>query len=191
MNPTIRNPTSKSEYEPILARRELPPLCRMGGKELTAEENINREIQFDESKLEQVATILSAKGHNNVAIVGKAGTGKTALVSALASAIAADRYKTLAGRRLVEIDLDKLLNNVYSIAERGTRMANLLVEAERERVILFFDEGHRLYGGGESNNLANIMKPFLTRDRLQVILATTIDEYRLFIAQDPAFRRRF
>ena len=185
------NPNRTKICASVTERRELPPLCRLCGKELTAAENINAEIHVDKDKLDQVATILASKNHNNVAIVGKAGTGKTALVSALASAIAADRYKTLAGRRLVEIDLDKLLNNVYSIPERGTRMANLLVEAEREMVILFFDEGHRLYGGGESNNLANIMKPFLTRDRLQVILATTIDEYRLFIAQDPAFRRRF
>ena len=70
-------------------------------------------------------------------------------------------------------------------------MANLLIEAERERIILCIDEGHRLYGSGESNNLANIMKPFLTRDLLQVIIATTLDEYNLFIAHDPAFRRRF
>lgn len=191
MNTTIRNPTSKSECAPIPARRELPPLCRLCGKELTSEEHINREIRFDEVKLEQVAMILSAKGHNNIAIIGKAGTGKTALVSALAVAIAVGKYKTLEGRRVVEVDVDKLLNNVYSLAEKGTRMANLLIEAEREKIILFFDEGHRLYGGGESNNLANIMKPFLTRDRLQVIIATTVDEYNLFIAQDPAFKRRF
>lgn len=172
-------------------RRELPPLCRLCGKELTAEENINREIRFDESKLAQVATILSSYGHNNVALVGGAGTGKTALVSALAAAISVGKYKTLTGRRIVEVDIDKLLNNVYSTAEKGTRMANLLVEAEREGIVLFIDEGHRLYGAGEANSLGNIMKPFLTRDRLQVIIATTIDEYNLFIAQDPAFRRRF
>lgn len=189
MDVTIRNPTE--EYVPVSERRELPPLCRLCGKELTSVEHINGEIRFDQVKLEQVATILSAKGHNNVALLGKAGTGKTALVSALSAEIAAGTYKTLAGRRIVEIDVDKLLNNVYTPAERGTRMANLLIEAERERIILFIDEGHRLYGNGESNNLANIMKPFLTRDLLQVIIATTLDEYNLFIAHDPAFRRRF
>lgn len=191
MNTTIRNPTAESEYTPVLVRRELPPLCRLCGKELTSVEHINGEIRFDQGKLEQVATVLSSKGHNNVALLGKAGTGKTALVSALSAEVAAGRYKTLAGRRIVEIDVDKLLNNVYTPAERGTRMANLLIEAERERIILFIDEGHRLYGSGESNNLANIMKPFLTRDLLQVIIATTLDEYNLFIAHDPAFRRRF
>lgn len=172
-------------------RRELPPLCRLCGKDLTSEENINRELHFDGNKLEQVATVLSAKGHNNVALVGRAGTGKTALVSALSTEIAVGRYKTLTGRRIVEVDIDKLLNNVYTTSERGTRMGNLLTEAERERIILFFDEGHRLYEGGESNSLGNIMKPFLTRDKLQVILATTLDEYDLFIAKDPAFKRRF
>ena len=189
MDVTIRNPTEG--YVQVLARRELPPLCRMCGKELTSEEHINREIRFDTAKLEQVAMVLSSKGHNNVALIGKAGTGKTALVSALSAEVAAGRYKTLTGRRVVEVDIDKLLNNVYTPAERGTRMANLLIEAERERIILFIDEGHRLYGSGESNSLGNIMKPFLTRDMLQVIIATTIDEYNLFIAQDPAFRRRF
>lgn len=193
MNTTIRNPTAELEYKytPVPARRELPPLCRLCGKELTAEEHINMEIHFDKSKLEQVAMVLSSKGHNNVALIGKAGTGKTALVSALSAEIAAGRYKTLAGRRIVEIDIDRLLNNVYTTAERGTRLANLLTEAERERIILFIDEGHRLYGSGESNSLSNIMKPFLTRDKLQVILATTVDEFNLFIAQDPAFKRRF
>lgn len=189
MDVTIRNPTEG--YVPVPARRELPPLCRLCGKELTSEEHINREIRFDQAKLEQVATILSAKGHNNVALLGKAGTGKTALVSALAAEIAAGRYKTLTGRRIVEVDIDRLLNNVFTTAEMGTRLANLLTEAERERIILFVDEGHRLYGNGEANSLGNIMKPFLTRDKLQVILATTIDEYNLFVAQDPAFRRRF
>ena len=191
MNPTIRNPTAESEYTPVHVRRELPPLCRMCGKELTSEEHINREIRFDQGKLEQVATILSSKGHNNVALIGKAGTGKTALVSALSTEIATGRYKRLTGRRIVEVDIDKLLNNVYTTSERGTRMANLLTEAERERIILFVDEGHRLYGSGEANSIGNIMKPFLTRDRLQVIIATTVDEYNLFIAQDPAFKRRF
>lgn len=189
MDVTIRNPTEG--YVPVPARRELPPLCRLCGKELTSVEHINGEIRFDQVKLEQVATILSAKGHNNVALIGKAGTGKTALVLALAAEIAVGRYKTLTGRRIVEVDIDKLLNNVYTPAERGTRMANLLIEAERERIILFIDEGHRLYGSGESNSLCNIMKPFLTRDMLQVIIATTLDEYNQFIAQDPAFRRRF
>ena len=191
MNTTIRNPTTELEYTPVPARRELPPLCRLCGKELTAEEHINLEIHFDKSKLEQVATVLSSKGHNNVALIGKAGTGKTALVSALSAEIAAGRYKALTGRRIVEVDIDRLLNNVFTTAERGTRLANLLTEAERERIILFVDEGHRLYGNGEANSLGNIMKPFLTRDKLQVILATTIDEYNLFVAQDPAFRRRF
>lgn len=189
MDVTIRNPTE--EYVPVSERRELPPLCRLCGKELTSVEHINGEIRFDQVKLEQVATVLSAKGHNNVALLGKAGTGKTALVSALAAEIAAGRYKTLTGRRIVEVDIDRLLNNVFTTAEMGTRLANLLTEAERERIILFVDEGHRLYGNGEANSLGNIMKPFLTRDKLQVILATTIDEYNLFVAQDPAFRRRF
>lgn len=178
-------------YNKTSERRELPPLCRQCGRELTAAENINKEVRFNEAKLEQIATILSAKGHNNVALLGKAGTGKTALVTALAAEAAAGKFKTLAGRRIVEIDIDKLLHNVYTVSERGTRLANLLTEAERDEIILFFDEGHRLYGDGESNSLANIMKPFLTRDQLQVILATTIDEYRQFIARDPAFQRRF
>lgn len=178
-------------YNKTSERRELPPLCRLCGRELTAAENVNNDIRFNAGKLEQLSTILSSRGHNNVALIGKAGTGKTAIVTALAAEVAAGRYKTLAGRRIVEVDVDKLLHNVYTVSERGTRLANLLTEAERDGIILFFDEGHRLYGGGESNSLANIMKPFLTRDKLQVILATTIDEYRQFIARDPAFQRRF
>ena len=178
-------------YNKTSERRELPPLCKMCGKELTAEENLNNEIRFNAGKLEQLSTILSSRGHNNVALIGKAGTGKTAMVTALAAEAAAGKFRTLAGRRIVEIDVDKLLHNVYTVSERGTRLANLLTEAERDGIILFFDEGHRLYGDGESNSLANIMKPFLTRDKLQVIIATTVDEYNQFIARDPAFKRRF
>ncbi len=178
-------------YNKTSERHELPPLCKMCGKELTAEENLNNEIRFNAGKLEQLSTILSSRGHNNVALIGKAGTGKTAMVTALAAEVAAGKFKTLAGRRIVEIDIDKLLHNVYTVSERGTRLANLLTEAERDGIILFFDEGHRLYGDGESNSLANIMKPFLTRDKLQVIIATTVDEYNQFIARDPAFKRRF
>ena len=111
------------------------------------------------------------KGHNNVAIIGKAGTSKTALVIALFRAISAGRYKALQGRRIVEIDIDALLNGLHTVADKGTRLANLLTEAEQYGIILFFDEGHRLYGDGESNSLSNIMKPFLTRDKLQVIIA--------------------
>ena len=188
---SISTDRTEVSYNKTSERRELPPLCRQCGRELTAAENINKEIRFNAGKLEQLSTILSSRGHNNVALIGKAGTGKTAIVTALAAEVAAGRYKTLAGRRIVEVDVDKLLHNVYTVSERGTRLANLLTEAERDGIILFFDEGHRLYGGGESNSLANIMKPFLTRDKLQVILATTIDEYRQFIARDPAFQRRF
>ena len=172
-------------------KQELPPFCRLYGKELTSDENINKEILVTDNKLDQISTILASKGHNNVALVGPAGSGKTALVSALASQIADGEYKALAGRRIVEINIDTLLNGVYSIPEIGIRLSNLFLEAERTEIILFFDEGHRLYGGGESNSIANIMKPFLTRDKLQVILATTINEYQMFIAKDPAFKRRF
>lgn len=175
----------------IPEKQDLPPFCRLCGKELTNKENVNKEILVKANKLDQIATILSSKGHNNVALIGLAGTGKTALVSALASQIADGKYKALEGRRIVEINVDILLSGVYSVAEKGTRLSNLLLEAEGDGIILFFDEGHRLYGDGESNSLGNIMKPFLTRDKLQVIIATTVDEYNLFIARDPAFKRRF
>ncbi len=171
--------------------RGLPPICKFCGRELTDKKNIKSEIRTDEGKLDQIATILSSRDHNNVAITGKAGTGKTALVSALAAEVAAGKYPALTGRRIVEINIDSLLRESYSIAEKGERMANLMKEAERERIILFFDEGHRLCEFGESNSLANILKPYLTDDKVQVIIATTTDEYKAFIARDPAFRRRF
>ena len=174
-----------------LKQSVLPPFCLKCGRELTEKKNINEEILVDNNKLEQIATILASKGHNNVAIIGKAGTGKTALVIALSRAISAGRYKALQGRRIVEVDIDALLNGLHTVADKGTRLANLLTEAEQYGIILFFDEGHRLYGDGESNSLSNIMKPFLTRDKLQVIIATTLDEYNFFIARDKAFKRRF
>lgn len=171
--------------------KDLPPLCRQCGKELTAPENINKNLLVVDSKTGRLATILSCQDHNNIVLAGPAGTGKTALVQAIACEIAQGKYKALEGKRLVEINIEILLEGRYSAADQGKRMGNLLSEAVNENIILFFDEGHRLYGAGESSSLANLMKPLLTDGRLQVILATTDYEYEKFIARDPAFKRRF
>jgi ATP-dependent Clp protease ATP-binding subunit ClpA len=169
----------------------LPPLCDKYGKDLTAKENIERSLLVSGEQVARLAMILAAQGHNNVVITGGAGTGKTTLVKAISTVIYSGKYPCLKGRRIVEINLDTLLKDCYSVADSGTRLKNLFDEAERENIIIFIDEGHRLYGSGESQSLGNIAKPFLTKDTLQVILATTKVEYRNFIECDVALKRRF
>ena len=174
-----------------MVRKVLPPYCAQCGIELTNPDNFDNTLKAETKKLEQLNLVLSSEGHNNVALIGKAGTGKTALIKALGMAITSGKFRKLCDRRLVEVKIDTLLKDEYNIAAQGSKLANLLTEAENERIILFIDEGHRLYGNGEANSLGNMIKPYLTRDKLQVIIATTIDEYSRFIERDNALRRRF
>lgn len=169
----------------------LPPICRKCGRELTAPSAINKELVARRSTMDAIANILTARGHNNVVITGGAGTGKTAIVQAVSSGIAAGAYPGLNGRRIVEVSLDHLLKECYTPQDRGVRLGNLFEEAKREDIVLFIDEGHRICGSGGSDNLANAAKPYLTSEELQVILATTTDEFKKYIEQDSAIRRRF
>lgn len=169
----------------------LPPLCKKYGTELTTETTANKELVARKNVMDKLAMILTSRDHNNAIITGKAGTGKTALVKAFAAEVHAGTYEALAGRQIVEISLDYLLKDVLTPNERGAKLANLLKEAAQENIILFVDEGHRLYGQGDSDSLGNAAKPYLTRGDMQLILATTKEEYKKYIAKDSALQRRF
>ena len=167
------------------------PLCAMAGTELTAAKNLSKEITIIDNSVDKLATIISAKEHNNAVVIGEAGVGKTAHVKKFADMIAADKWQSLRGVKLVEINLDLLFKDCASYHDKGTRIRNLFEEAKDTGTVLFFDEGHRLCDDNNANSISNVIKPYITSGDVQVILATTIDEYRRYICKDRAMQRRF
>lgn len=165
----------------------LPPNCRKFGKELSNPDNFQQGLLVDEKLLERLTGILMQSDHNNIALVGDPGVGKTATVQALGQFL----VRTNQSFRLAEIDLNLLFAECPTYSEQGLRLKHLFREAEEHSIVLFFDEGHRLCNDHGSNSVANIVKPLVTNPRLQLILATTCEEYQRYIATDRAFRRRF
>ncbi|MFC1959521.1 ATP-dependent Clp protease ATP-binding subunit [Chloroflexota bacterium] len=143
-----------------------------------------------------VRTLVRSK-KNNPLLVGNAGVGKTAVVEGLAWTIAHDTATpTIANRRVVQIELSTLVAGTSLRGQFEERMVGIVEELkEATDVILFIDEIHTIVGAGDTldSNLdaANILKPALARGEIRCIGATTVEEYRRAIAQDPALDRRF
>lgn len=176
---------------PAGARRITPPLCGVCGKELTAADKSSDGLLDDGGVAYRMANILSSAEHNNVMLTGEPGTGKSASVRLLGRRMAEGKIKELASKRIFEINLDLLFNGCYTISDQGEKLRLLFKEAEDNDIILFIDEGHRIYGAGESNSVGNIVKPYITSGSIRLILATTNMEYEMFIAKDAALARRF
>ena len=176
---------------PVQARRITPPLCGVCGKELTAADKSSDGLLDDGGIASRMANILSSAEHNNVMLTGEPGTGKSASVRLLGRRMAEGKIKELSGKRIFEINLDLLFNGCYTISDQGEKLRLLFKEAEDNDIILFVDEGHRIYGAGESNSVGNIIKPYITSGSIRLILATTNMEYEMFIARDAALARRF
>ncbi len=147
-------------------------------------------------EIERVTQILSRRKKNNPVLIGEAGVGKTAIVEGLAQRIIlADVPPPLLNKRLVTLDLGLLIAGTRYRGEFEERMKKVIAEVTKDgNVILFIDELHTLIGAGAAEgamDAANILKPALARGELQVIGATTFDEYRKRIESDPALERRF
>lgn len=145
---------------------------------------------------QRVIQILSRRGKNNPCLIGEPGVGKTAIVEGIAESIVGGTVPGLMqGKRLVSLDISGLVaKSKYrgEFEERIKKVINEVVAAGD--VILFIDEIHTIIGaGGAEGSLdaANILKPFMARGELQVIGATTIEEYRKYIEKDAALERRF
>jgi len=149
-----------------------------------------------EREIETVIGILSRKNKNNPALVGEPGVGKTAIAEGLAQRMAAGNVPPqLKNKRLYSLNMANLVAGTKYRGEFEERLRDVLAEIRRTGdVILFVDEMHTIVGAGAAEgaiDAANIFKPALGRGELQMLGATTLDEYRKFIEKDPALDRRF
>ncbi|MBQ4545635.1 MAG: ATP-dependent Clp protease ATP-binding subunit [Oscillospiraceae bacterium] len=144
----------------------------------------------------RVVQILNRRTKNNPCLIGEPGVGKTAIAEGIAQKIASGEVPAkLAGKELWMLDLTALVAGTQFRGQFESRVKGLVEEVKREgNIILFIDEVHNLVGTGDaegSMNAANILKPALSRGELQVIGATTFNEYRKHIEKDAALERRF
>ena len=147
-------------------------------------------------EIERAIQILCRRSKNNPCLIGEPGVGKTAIAEGLAERIASGNVPAkLADKEIHLLDLTALVAGTQFRGQFESRVKGLLEEVEREKnIILFIDEIHNLVGTGDADgtmNAANIMKPALSRGEIQVIGATTFNEYRKHIEKDAALERRF
>lgn len=171
---------------------------RRYGQDLTelAKENKLDKVIGREREIERVVTVLSRRTKSNPVLIGEAGVGKTAIVEGLAERMVRnDVPGALIGKRIIQVDLSAMVAGTKFRGEFEERIKGVIDEAiENDDVILFIDELHLLMGAGSSEgsmDAANILKPALARGQLQLIGATTLDEYRKNIEKDKALSRRF
>ncbi len=158
-----------AEMEPVIARRQ---------------------------EIDEVIGILSRKNKNNPALIGEPGVGKTAIAEGLAQRMAVGNVPPqLKNKRLVSLNMANLVAGTKYRGEFEERLRDVLAEIRRSGdVILFVDEMHTIVGAGAAEgaiDAANIFKPALGRGELQMLGATTLEEYRRYIEKDPALERRF
>jgi len=147
-------------------------------------------------EIQRVVQILSRRTKNNPVLIGEPGVGKTAIAEGLAQRIAAgDVPETLTGKRVVSLDLTGMVAGTKYRGDFEERIKNAIDEVRKAGdVVLFIDELHTIIGAGAAEgaiDASNILKPALSRGEIQVIGATTLDEYRKHIEKDAALERRF
>ena len=152
---------------------------------------IGRELE-----IERVAQVLSRRKKNNPVLIGEPGVGKTAIVEGLALRIHEKSVpRILWGQRVIALDLAGLIAGTKYRGQFEERMKSMMHELENSLdIIIFIDELHTLVGAGNTSgslDAANMFKPALARGEIQLIGATTLDEYRKFIEKDGALERRF
>lgn len=160
-----------------------------------------REGKFDpivgrEKEIERVIQILSRRTKNNPCLVGEPGVGKTAVVEGLAQKIASEAIPDLLkDKRVVSLDLSSMISGTKYRGEFEERINKVIEEVRLSGdVILFIDELHTIIGAGAAEgamDASNILKPSLARGEIQLVGATTLDEYRKHIEKDAALERRF
>lgn len=200
---------SAKDGEQTIAREDAEALGARSGQSRTPQLDqystdltvLAREGKLDpvigrDREIARVIQILSRRTKNNPCLIGEPGVGKTAIAEGLATEIINGNVPdTVRGKRLVTLDLSGMIAGSKYRGEFEERMKNIIQEVKNDGgILLFIDELHTLVdaGGAEgAMNASNILKPCLARGEIQVIGATTIDEYRKHIEKDAALERRF
>ena len=190
--------TSTGEAKPTKAEsRPKTPMVDQLATDLTAlaEEGKLDPVIGRQMEIERVIQILARRTKNNPALIGEPGVGKTAIVEGLAQRIVdGDVPGPLLDKRVLQLDVGSLVAGTMYRGQFEERLKRVIEELKTSGAILFIDEVHMLVGAGaagSSVDAANILKPALSRGELQVIGATTLDEYRKHIESDAALERRF
>ena len=179
----------KESYSPIL-KQYGKNLCELA-KEGKFDPVIGRKAETD-----RLVRVLSRKNKNNPCLIGEAGVGKTAIVEGLAERIVKnDVPSVLQGKTIISVDLTSMVAGAKYRGDFEERIKSIISEVVKHKdIILFIDEIHTIVGAGAAEgaiDAANILKPQLARGDLQIIGATTFDEYRKYIEKDAALERRF
>ncbi len=187
----------RSESRRSRKEQKKTPLIEQLATDLTAlaEEGKLDPVIGRETEIERVIQILARRTKNNPALIGEPGVGKTAIVEGLAQRIIeGDVPAPLLGKRVLQLDVGSLVAGTMYRGQFEERLKRVIDELKASEAILFIDEFHMLVGAGAAGSAvdaANILKPALSRGELQVIGATTLDEYRKYIESDAALERRF
>lgn len=192
-----QNDASPKSKEQSKGKTETPTLDQFG-RDLTA---IARQGKIDpvigrQKEIERVIQILCRRTKNNPCLIGEPGVGKTAIAEGLALKIASGEVpEILKDKRIVALDLTGMVAGTKYRGDFEERIKSAIDEVSKAgNIILFIDEVHTLIGAGAAEgavDAANILKPALARGEMQVIGATTIEEYRKNIEKDSALERRF
>ena len=194
-SPETENETVQSKSDPDL--KNAPTLAKYGRNlcRMAKEGKIDPIIGRD-NETARVIQILSRRTKNNPCLIGEPGVGKTAVVEGLAQRIVDGNVPdTLRDKIIVTLDISSMIAGAKYRGEFEERMKSVMQEVMKNKnIILFIDEIHTIIGAGNAEgavDAANIIKPALARGEMQVIGATTIDEYRKHIEKDAALERRF
>ena len=192
---------TKEELKSAKSRKknlEATPVLDQFSRDLTkqAQEGQMDPVIGREQEIRRVIQILSRRGKNNPCLIGEPGVGKTAIAEGLALQIAMGVVPdSIAGKRVVTLDLSSMIAGTKYRGEFEERIKKVIREVVAAgNILLFLDELHTIIGAGGAEgamDASNILKPYLARGELQLIGATTVEEYRKYIEKDAALERRF
>ena len=192
------NPSPSGQHKNGSKEKSDTPILSQFGRDLTVLATQGRidPVIGRQKEIERVIQILSRRTKNNPCLIGEPGVGKTAIAEGLALKIATGEVpELLRNKRIITLDLTGMVAGTKYRGDFEERIRNAIEEVRKAGdIILFIDEVHTLIGAGSAEgavDAANILKPSLARGELQVIGATTLEEYRKHIEKDSALERRF
>ena len=183
--------TSKNSFQNTPTLNQFGSDLTKLAKEGKLDPVIGRKVE-----IERIIEILSRRTKNNPCLLGEPGVGKTAIIEGLAEKIIAGEVpENLKGKRVVSLDISGMVAGAKYRGDFEERIKKALKEVKKSGdIIIFIDEFHTIIGAGAAEgaiDAANILKPLLARGEIQIIGATTLNEYRKYIEKDSAFERRF